>query len=85
MEHRYAGFLGLVAFVTALVHGWIQGAGIETNLFHAWISLLVFTVLGFVAGSIAGRVVDEAVRTRVTAELAAQEALRSAKAGTKTS
>jgi ABC-type transport system involved in cytochrome bd biosynthesis fused ATPase/permease subunit len=71
VARNYAGFLGLVAFVAVIAQGFIHGAGTQTTLFHAWLSLLVFVVIGYVLGAIAAWVVDDAIASRVSAELAA--------------
>ena len=71
MARNYAGFLGLVAFVATVAQGIIHGAGTQSTLFHAWLSLLVFVVIGYILGAIAAWVVDDAIASRVNAELAA--------------
>jgi len=76
VERTYAGILALVALVTAILRGWIAGADPETILFQAWLSLLVFAVIGYIVGRLAGRIVDEAVRARIASEMADREATR---------
>lgn len=83
MERTYAAYLGLVAFVAAIVDGWLHGSSISSMLWHAWFSLLAFVIVGFLAGLIAGWMVDEAIRGRVAAEMAAREQAQAAKPGTK--
>ena len=70
MARNYAGFLGLVAFMATVAQGIIHGTGIQSTLFHAWLSLLVFVIIGYVLGAIAAWVVDDAIGSRVNAELA---------------
>jgi hypothetical protein len=65
----YAGILGPLAFAACLVHGLMHGGQPQSVLTAAWLCLLVFAVLGYVAGSIAERVVEQSVRSRVADEL----------------
>ncbi len=82
MARNYAGFLGLVAFVATVAQGIIHGAGTQKTLFQAWLSLLVFVVIGYVLGAIAAWIVDDSIASRVNAELtAAREAKASQPAG----
>jgi hypothetical protein len=81
VAQTYAGFLGLVAFVVAIADGWIHGAGPQTALFRAWLSLLAFTAIGYAIGAVAGQVIDDAVRSRVAAQLAADPPTRTTKPG----
>jgi ammonia channel protein AmtB len=70
----YGGILGLLAFQTTLIRGWIHHDDLETTLWTAWLSLMAFTAVGVVVGWIAGRIVEDFVAARVSAELDAQEA-----------
>jgi hypothetical protein len=83
LQRTYAGYLGLVAFVAALADGLLHGGSTYTVLWGAWLSLLAFTAIGFLAGSIAGWMVDEAIRGRVAAEMASREQAKAAKPGVK--
>jgi len=82
VARNYSGFLGLVAFVATVAQGIIHGAGTQKTLFQAWLSLLVFVVIGYVLGAIAAWIVDDAIASRVNAELtAAREVKTSQPAG----
>lgn len=73
MAVRYAGVLGLLAFVTSTARGLLHGSEVEPTLLTAWVSLLVFAAIGGVVGWIAGRAVEESVRARIAEALAAEE------------
>ncbi len=80
MGRIYGGILGLLAFQTILLRGWIHENDLQSTLWTAWLGLLAFAALGLVIGSIAGQVVQESVVGRMNAELAAQEAQEREKA-----
>ena len=69
MARTYAATLGLLAFITAVARGWLQGASVSDALFTAWLALLTFTVVGGVLGWLAGWIIDDAVRSRIAEEL----------------
>lgn len=71
MAPIYAGILGLVALVTSLAHGMIHRADPVSMLLAAWLSLLVFTALGYAIGWVAARTVEESVQAEILAELEA--------------
>lgn len=73
MARSYAGILGLLAFLTCLARGLIQGSGPIALLAMACLLLFVFAATGCVIGWIAQRTVEEAVRGRVEAEVAADQ------------
>jgi hypothetical protein len=70
----YAGILGLLALLTSLAFGVYHREANNTILFSAWLSLLGFSAVGYVAGGIADWVVQESVQSSIAAELAAEEA-----------
>jgi hypothetical protein len=70
----YGGILGLLAFQTTLIRGWIHRGDIESTLWYAWLNLMAFTIVGLFVGWIAGQIVEDFVAARVSAELDAQEA-----------
>lgn len=74
MGRSYAGCLGLIAFLAQILRGVIGGAGMETILFQAWLSLFAFAAIGYVLGSVASFIVEDSVQTKIGEELAAQEA-----------
>jgi hypothetical protein len=61
----YAGILGILAFLTSLVHGYVHAQKAETILLSAWASLVAFAVIGSAAGWTARRVVEDVVRERI--------------------
>jgi hypothetical protein len=69
----YGGILGLLAFLTILVRGWIHQSDSQGTLWTAWLGLMLFAAVGLIVGRVAGQIVQESVIGRVNAELAAQE------------
>ena len=73
MAHIYGGILGLLAFLTTIIRGGLHRNDLESTLWTAWLSLILFTLVGLVIGWVAARIVEDSVAGRVAAELAAQE------------
>lgn len=73
MGRAYAGILGPLAFATMLAREFPTTAATSTKLGHAWLALVVFTVLGSIIGWVAGRIIDDSVRAQISSELAAAE------------
>lgn len=73
VAHTYAGILGLLAMLAALMRGLTHGSGTATVVITAWICLLVFACIGAAVGALAGWIVEQSVRERVLAELEASE------------
>ncbi len=80
MAHIYAGILGPLAFVTSLAHGAFHARQVEAILLSAWVSLLVFSALGYAAGWVATRIVEDAVRARIAAQDGAESSGTTVKA-----
>lgn len=80
MARNYAGILGPLAFVIALLRGILAGGGTDAVLWTAWSCLIAFAALGALVGWIAERTVDDAVNGRITAELAGRQASATAAA-----
>ncbi len=72
MGRHYAGVLGSIAFVTIVVRGLAQAAGVESTLRAAAVSTVLFWGIGYVVGQLAGWIVLESVRAQCAAEFAAQ-------------
>ncbi len=72
MGRAYSGVLAHVGFLTSLAYGCVRRGSVQDVLLHAWLSLLAFAAIGYVAGQLAGWIVDESVRGRLAAELDAK-------------
>jgi len=59
MAHRFAAVLGLVAFAVIMVRGIARGGTSEAAIGEAIEILLVFTLVGAIAGWIAQMIVAE--------------------------
>jgi len=73
----YAGILGPLALLTCVARGMLHGSGVESTLLSAWLSLLVFSAVGYVIGRLAEWIVDESVGAVVQAGLATEKASKS--------
>jgi hypothetical protein len=62
---RYAGVLGLLAFVTVLTRGLVHGAAAEPTLLAAAVNLFAFAFIGYIVGQVAGWIVLDSVRSRL--------------------
>jgi hypothetical protein len=70
----YAGILGPLAMLTAVIHGILHGGGVESVLVIAWLGFWAFAGLGYVIGSLGEWIVAESVRARIADEIAAEQA-----------
>lgn len=68
MARSYAGILGLIAFVMVTFRSVMQGAGTEGTVVTAGMAMIIFTILGWIAGRIAEATVNESVRIEIQAE-----------------
>lgn len=73
MGHTYAGILGVVAFLTVIGRGLIDGGGVETTLRFAVASLFVMAAVGMIVGRLAEWFVEESMRWQIQAELEAHQ------------
>ena len=73
MGRVYAGILGSLALLVAVVRGIAHGGEARPTLLTAWVVLMVFAAIGYVVGRIAQWTVDESVRARIMAEMAATQ------------
>ncbi len=69
MARIYAGILGSVAFLTALVRGFLLGEEAQSMLLAAGYALWCFAAAGYVIGRIADHSVEQSVHDRITKEL----------------
>ena len=69
MGRVYAVVLASLAFCTCVARGLIGGGDVQATLQLACGSLILFGLIGLVAGRIATRVVEESVRSRLQAEI----------------
>jgi outer membrane lipoprotein SlyB len=72
VERVYAGILGSAAFTIAILRGWFLGGDAGNTLGQASLALLLFAVLGAVAGRIAFSLVEEGVTSKLRDELASK-------------
>ena len=70
MSRIYAGILGPLAMAVVICRGWLASGGVESTLWTATASLLLFSALGALIGQIAQATVDESVRAQLEQELA---------------
>lgn len=73
VSQTFAGILGPLALLTSLGRGFIHGRQPDAMLWAAWISLVVFALVGYVVGFLAGRTVEESVAATLQAQLAGGE------------
>ena len=69
MGRQYAGMLGSIALVTSVLRGLVHGTPAVRVLTMAAVSLVMFSVVGYVVGELAGWIVLTSVRARIAAEL----------------
>lgn len=69
MARIYAGILGLLAMLVSLVRGLALGGGSDEMLWDAWLSLIVFALIGAVIGWLGERIVRDSVSSRILAEI----------------
>ena len=68
MGRVYAGILGPLAFAVVLLRSLRQGAGVESTLLTAIVCLIVFALIGWIAGSLAQWIVEQSVRSQMAAQ-----------------
>ncbi len=73
VAYTYAGILGPLAMLAALMRGLTHGSGAETVVMTAWICLVVFACIGGAVGALAAWIVEQSVQARVLAELESTE------------
>jgi len=73
MARIYAGILGPIGFLTALLRGVVVGSRVESVVLAAIVGLWVFAAIGYVLGQIAQQTIETSVRDRIDRELASRE------------
>jgi hypothetical protein len=72
MGRTYAGILGVIAFLTVIARGLVDGAAAETTLRVALVGLLAMALVGIAVGRLAAWSLDQSIRWQVAADLKAQ-------------
>ncbi len=72
MGRTYAGITGLLAFVTVMARGIVDGASAAATLQTACLCMFLYAAVGYVAGRVAEVIVRDSVTVRLHAELAAR-------------
>jgi hypothetical protein len=67
VARTYAGILGPLALITSLARGALHAWPTEKTLLIAWMALVGFAALGWLAGWVAGRIVEDEVRGQIAA------------------
>ena len=73
MAQEFAGYLGSLGMIVALLRGAVHQAGVEGTILQGVASLAVLAAVGAVLGAIAQTVVDESVRRKLEQQLAAAQ------------
>lgn len=73
MARDFAGYLGSLGMIVALLRGAVHGGGIDGTILQGVACLASFAVVGAVIGAIAESVVDESVKTQLEKQLAEAE------------
>ncbi len=71
MYRQFAGILGSIAFTLTVMRGWALGGDATNVLPRAVASLILFAILGAVAGRIGLWMVEEGVAARFKEQMAA--------------
>ncbi len=75
MGRTYAGILGVIAFLTVLARGLVDGAAAETTLRLALVGLLAMALVGIAVGRLAAWSLDQSIRWQVLADLEARRSM----------
>jgi tetrahydromethanopterin S-methyltransferase subunit C len=73
MGRTYAGILGVIAFLTVLVRGLIDGRSAETIMQAAVTSLVIMAVVGAIVGRLAAWLIEDTIRWQIHRELASHQ------------
>ncbi len=82
MGRSYAGIIGLLAFVTVVTRGLIDGASVESTLQVACLSLFGYAAIGYVIGRVGELIVADSVGAKFDAEMKAYQQTRETAAST---
>ena len=69
---RYGAALGMIAFLFVAAAGIYQRSPLEWVLLRALVALIMFTVIGFVAGLIGTRLVEEVADKKLAEKVVAE-------------
>ncbi len=78
MSRVYAGYLGCLGMIAALLRGVKDGSGIEGTVLQGVAAMAALAVIGAWLGAIAQSVVDESVRAQLEKQLAEADAAEAA-------
>ena len=81
MGRKYAGILGLLAFLATVARGFVCGGAAEPTLFAAWLGLVALSAVGFLAGSLGEWIVEDSVRSRIAMEVNGKQETPAARSG----
>ena len=73
MAPAYAGILGLLAFATCIGRALVHGGEPNSTLVRATIQLVVFAIIGYIAGRLAEATVVESVQKQMSAPATGQK------------
>jgi hypothetical protein len=82
MGRVYAGTLGSLACGMILARGVVSGGGTEATILAACGGLVLFALVGYLAGQLAEHLVRESVRTQFQAAMAAWKGAASERSAT---
>jgi hypothetical protein len=77
MGRTYAGILGVIAFLTVLLRGLIDGGSVETTMQTAVASLALMALLGAIIGRLGAWFVEDSIRWQIQCELEAHQRSKS--------
>lgn len=70
MGRVFAGIFGSVAFLVVILRSLLAGCSVESTLETAWVTLVIFSLLGGWLGWTADGAIHQSVQTQLAATLA---------------